>query len=85
MHPELSNGGLFYIHPSEFNIQYYYKGKENTYFNKISTCALVDMHVEYGGQEQFASFADGAPVEITMSLQFQELETLTKERIQKGY
>lgn len=85
MHPELSNKGLFYIHPSEFNIQYYYKGKENAYFNKISTCALVDMHVEYGDQNDFSSFDDGAPVEITLSLTFQELETLTKERIDQGY
>jgi hypothetical protein len=85
MHPELSNQGLFYIHPSEFNIQYYYKGKENNYFNKISTCALVDMHVQYGPQEQFSSFADGAPTEISLHLVFQELETLTKERILKGY
>jgi hypothetical protein len=85
MHPELSARGLFYIHPSEFNIQYYYKGKENTYFNKISTCALVDMHVEYGEMNDFSSFGDGAPVEIKLSLTFQELETLTKERIDQGY
>ena len=85
MHPELSAGGLYYIHPSEFNITYYYKGKENKYFNKISTCALVDMKVHYGDQNQFSSFKDGAPVEIAVSLTFQELETLTKERIAQGY
>jgi hypothetical protein len=85
MHPEMSAGGLFYIHPSEFNIQYYFKGAENKYFNKISTCVLTDMHVDYGGQEDFSSFKDGAPVEISMRLQFQELETMTKERIADGY
>lgn len=85
MHPELSAGGLYYIHPSEFNITYYYKGQENKYFNKISTCALVDMKVHYGDQNQFSSFKDGAPVEIAVSLTFQELETLTKERIAQGY
>jgi hypothetical protein len=84
MHPELSEGGVYYIHPSEFNIQYYYKGKENPYFNKISTCALIDMHVNYG-DENFSSFGDGAPVEITMQLTFQELETMTKDRIKQGY
>jgi hypothetical protein len=85
MHPEMSNGGLYYIHPSEFNIQYYYKGKENNYFNKISTCVLTDMHVDYGDRNDFSSFTNGAPTEITMSLTFQELETLTKERIIQGY
>lgn len=85
MHPEMSEGGIYYIHPSEFNIQYYFMGGENQYMNKISTCVLEDMHVEYGGQEQFTTFADGAPVEISMRLIFQETETLTKERIDQGY
>lgn len=85
MHPELSAKGLYYIHPSEFNITYYYKGKENPYFNKISTCVLTDMSVRYGDESQFSSFKDGAPVEINLHLEFQELETLTKERIDQGY
>lgn len=84
MHPELSGSGIYYIYPSEFDIQYYYRGNENEYFNKISTCALTDMSVQYGGGE-FSSFEDGAPTEITMILKFTELETLTKERIQDGY
>jgi hypothetical protein len=85
MHPELSEGRLYFIHPSEFNIQYYFKGKENKYFNKMSTCVLEDMHVDYGGQEGFTSFRDGAPVEIGMRLVFQELETLTKDRVEEGF
>lgn len=84
MHPELSDSGIYYIYPSEFDIQYYYRGKENEYFNKISTCALTDMSVQYGGGE-FSSFDDGSPTEITLLLKFTELETLTKERIQSGY
>lgn len=84
MHPELSDSGIYYIYPSEFDIQYYYRGKENEYFHKISTCALTDMSVQYGGGE-FSSFDDGAPTEITMMLKFTELETLTKERITAGY
>lgn len=85
MHPELAGDGLFYIYPSEFNIVYYYKGKENPYVNKISTCVLEDMKVDYGGSQQFTSFADGSPTEINMSLQFIEKEVLTKERVNLGY
>lgn len=84
MHPELSDGGLFYIYPSEFDITYYYRDGENTNFQKISTCVITDMQVEYGG-EQFSTFRDGSPVEYTMTLTFRELETLTKDRIQEGY
>lgn len=85
MHPERSSGGMYYIHPSEFNIQYFFKNQENTYINKISTCVLVDMDVQYGPQEGFSTFNNGAPTEISMRLMFQELETLTKERIDAGY
>jgi hypothetical protein len=84
MHPELSAGGLFYVYPSEFEIVYYYKGAENSFINKISTCVLKDMQVKYGG-EYFASFKGGEPAEISLTLKFQELEILTKERIVKGF
>ena len=84
MHPELSEGGYFFIYPSEFEIVYYYKNLENPYFNRITQCALTDMTVDYGG-EQFASFADGSPTEINMTLSFRELELLTKDSIRQGY
>jgi hypothetical protein len=85
MHPELSGGKLFYLYPSEFDIQYYYKDQENNYLNRFARCALTDLNVEYGG-EQFATFEDGSPVEIGLSLTFQELEQMTSEGIEKhGY
>jgi len=85
MHPEMVGGlGLMFLYPSEFEIKYMYRGEENTYFNKISTCVLEDMNVEYGG-DIFASFEDGQPVEVNMSLRFKELEVLTKERIAEGF
>jgi hypothetical protein len=85
MHPELAAGGAFFLYPSEFDIAYYHKTTENKYFNKIATCALTDMSVEYGG-EQLSSFSNGAPTEINLTLSFRELELLTKETIMgQGY
>lgn len=84
MHPEVSTGGLFYIYPSTFDIAYYYKGKLNNNFNRISTCVLEDLAVDYGGQG-FNTFASGHPTEINIKLRFRELEVLTKERIAQGY
>jgi hypothetical protein len=85
MHPEISTGGLFYIYPSEFNIVYYWRGKENLNMNRISTCVLENMHVDYGGAS-FNTFDDtGMPTEVNLKLTFKETETLTKERIQNGY
>lgn len=85
MHPEITTNKLFYIYPSEFQIKYYYKNDENKYLHSFATCALTDMQVEYGG-DQFATFENGAPVEITMSLTFRELEQMTSEGIRRnGY
>lgn len=88
MHPELSQNGLFYIYPSEFDIKYFYRDGENENFHKISTCVLTDMSVEYGG-EQFSSFKDGnlkgMPVETTITLTFKETETMHKDRVAEGY
>ena len=84
MHPELSPSGIYYIYPSEFDIQYYYRGKENENINKISSCALTSMSVDYGGPE-FSTFSDGSPTIYNLTLTFVELETMTKERINKGY
>jgi hypothetical protein len=85
MHPELTGGKLFYLYPSEFDIQYFYKDKENDYLHRFARCALTDLQVDYGG-EQFATFEDGSPVEIGMMLTFHELEQMTSEGIeQHGY
>lgn len=80
MHPELTNNKMFYIYPSEFDIEYFYKDKVNPHIHRFARCALTNMSVEYGG-EQFVTFEDGAPVEINMSLTFQELEQMTSEGI----
>lgn len=84
MHPELSSGNLFFIYPAEFQIVYYFKGSENSYFHKIAPCALTDLGVSYGSGSM-SSFHDGIPTEINLSMTFQELEVLTKEKIQLGY
>jgi len=84
MHPEMSEGKLFFIYPSEFNITYYFGNEKNGYFHKFTTCVLESMDVSYGG-EQFSSFKDGSPTEINMSLTFRELEILTKNMVQAGY
>lgn len=84
MHPEMSEGKLFFIYPSEFNITYYFGNNRNPYFHKFTTCVLESMDVSYGG-DQFSSFRNGEPTEINMSLTFRELEVLTKTMINQGF
>jgi len=84
MLPEITSEKLFYIYPSEFDIEYFYKDSRNPYLHKFARCALVNMEVDYGG-DQFVTFQDGSPVEIGLTLTFRELEQLTSEKAKDGY
>jgi hypothetical protein len=84
MHPDLSDNRLFMIYPSEFEIGYYFEGKQNKYFHKFKPCVLESLDVTYGS-DNFASFKDGHPTEINMNLTFRETEILTKQQIKDGY
>lgn len=82
MHPEFQNNvnKMLYLFPSEFDIVYYFGDKEHPHLNRISTCVLTDMQVNYAPNGQLATHTDGFPTQINLNLQFLELETLTKER-----
>ena len=82
MHPELSENKLFFIYPSEFEITYFYNGKRNPYFHKFKPCVLESLDVTYGG-DQYASFFNGKPTEINLSMVFREKEILTKKNFVK--
>ena len=78
------------IVPNTFDIQYMYQNAENSYLNKVSTCVLESMDVTYGGS-RFKTFdasstdAGAPPVETSISLNFQELEIITRERVREGF
>jgi len=86
-HPELIEGklsGRFFIAPSEFEIHYMYRDKVNEKLNRISRCVCTDVDVKYGPDEQFSTFDDGHPVTTNLTLNFTELEFMTKEKIFPG-
>ena len=86
MHPTLSEDKIIMGYPAEFSIAYYYGSGENSELFKIGNCALTDMQVNYGGTD-FITFKgmNGAPSEMSIQLQFTELEILTEKRIEEGY
>ena len=81
--PEFEGGnttGRTMVIPSTFNIQY--QGTSALHY--IGECALESVNVKYGGERpQF--FRDGQPVETELTLQFKELDLVTKEKIMEGY
>ena len=90
MAPELQgNNSRYYTLPATFDIHYMFKavngnGYENDYFNRIGTCVLENVTTNYT-PNGVKSFGDGAPTQITMTLQFKETEVLTKAKINEGY
>lgn len=89
--PEIkrNTGGFFLIPPSEFDISFMYNGSINPNIDKVSTCVLTDMSVDYapkgfhayevGGQNDPKMGRTGMPVGIGLTLTFMETQILTKE------
>jgi len=76
------------VPPSEFDIKFYYNGRENPNIPKISTCVLTTLDVDYA-PNGFAAYEErlnvapkkggtGMPVAIRLSLAFKETEYFTK-------
>lgn len=81
--------GRYFRVPSEFEIRYMYRDRENLYLPKVSRCALTNMNVDYAPEGQFKTFyandRGAPPVIVDMNLEFTEMEIMTKETIAKGY
>ncbi len=93
-HPNYVDGtkGRQMTIPDTFDIQYMYQDSVNNFINKISTCFLKDITVAYGGDRFTAHrpteglLGKGAPATRTsLTLTFQEMEILTRERIDQGF
>ena len=78
---EAKSAGRFFIAPSEFEIHYMFKDRPNPNLHKISRCVCTDVDVKYGPEAQFSTFEDGQPVTTQLTLNFTELEFVTKEKI----
>lgn len=65
--------GAFLKAPEVFRIEYMSGGKPHPYLNRFKICALQSMSVNYAPNNTYATYADGAPVNMTLGLGFQEL------------
>jgi hypothetical protein len=86
---ESSTKSMFLIPPSIFQV--YFKINdvtgsqlENQYLPKYGDLVLKDIDVNYA-PNGYASHRDGAPIQTQLTLQFQEIEIVDRDRLQKGY
>jgi len=83
--------------PDTFDIMYFYRNNENPFLNRISTCYLSSMDVDYGG-DKYVTYEptilnmDGLgdqsgppPQRTSITLSFSEIETITRERAKQGF
>ena len=81
-------GGRKLIVPNIFDIEYMYNGNLNNYLHKISRCVLESMNVTYGGDRYrtYTATKEGAPPQETnISLNFKEMEMITRRRVEEGF
>jgi hypothetical protein len=76
--------GFFFNPPSVFKIKFMYAGKENKNIPFLKTCVLENVSVDYS-PNGWTAFSDGSPVQMTMALQFREVELVDRVAIQQGY
>lgn len=88
----LNNQGRILNIPDTFDIQYMFHSKENPWFNKISTCYLQNMDVQYGGDRmtyyeplEHEKGVGPPPQSTTITLAFEEIEKMSRPRIEEGF
>jgi hypothetical protein len=84
--PRLATGsaGMFFVPPSTFTPKFFFNGQENKKINKITESVIENIDVNYA-PNGFTTQSDGAPTQIQLTINFKEIELLTRDRIQQGY
>lgn len=76
---ENTNVGLFISAPSVYQLTYKTGPRKHQFLNTFKPCALTDIAVNYTASGTYATYEDGAPVHMQMSLVFKELNPVYAE------
>lgn len=88
-----SNARIILRAPAEFEVRFLstqnngnsYGFVENEYIPKIARMACTSITVDYTPNGVFSTFKNNAPTAMVFTLNFQEIETLTREAVDKGF
>lgn len=75
---ETGNVGMYEV-PCQWQIQYKRQGAPLRFHQQPKACFLTSVDVGYGGDAGNATYNDGGPMEVTLRLQFVEVEPLYRE------
>jgi len=83
--PKNGNNGVFINSPDLFQLQYITAdGQDHPFLNKFKIGAMSDISINYAASGTYATYADGTPVHIQMSLTFKELNPVYAEDYDTG-
>tara|TARA_B100000073_G_scaffold40406_1_gene30294 strand:- start:209 stop:511 length:303 start_codon:yes stop_codon:yes gene_type:complete len=73
--PQRTQSQMLVKAPHTFQIEYLHRQQDNNKFlNRIKECALLNMSVNYTPNNNYATFDNGAPTSIELTLAFKELD-----------
>lgn len=72
-------GGLFLTAPRVFKVQYMSGKNPHPYLNRFKICALTNLNLSFTSSNTYATYSDGTPVHMQLSLTFQELTPIYAE------
>lgn len=77
--------GTTFTYPDEMMLRFYTNGQSDYFMFSFGPCVITNLTIKYGpGQAAF--FHDtGAPVQVDLSIEFQEVFMLTREHIKQNY
>ena len=78
------SGGMLFIPPATFDLQFLFNGKPNKYVNKVAESVITNVDVNYA-PNGWAAHHDGAPLQIQLTLQFKEIKLIDKDKVDAGY
>jgi hypothetical protein len=79
-----AGAGLLLKAPDVFKISYKSANKDHPFMNRFKVCALKDLSVDYTPDGVYMTYKDSTPVNITLSLTFQELTPIYREDYDNG-
>jgi hypothetical protein len=75
---------MFWVPPALFELEFRFQGRRNDNLPKIKECVIKNIDVNYA-PNGWTTHTDGAPVQTTMTIEFQETILVGRDDISLGY
>tara|TARA_B100000003_G_scaffold208914_1_gene231175 strand:+ start:206 stop:1354 length:1149 start_codon:yes stop_codon:yes gene_type:complete len=80
---ESKNQAIFLNSPKLFLLRYLKGGEDHPFLNSFKPCALTEFAVDYTGTGAYATYGDGTPVHMKVSMKFKETNPVYAEDYDK--